>query len=445
MRDRLNKLISERANTVNEMQVVNEDAAERDFTSEEVEKWDRMKADVVDYDGKIAQLRERIETGGDLFVELEKETARQIEERQDRKPPFTGDPGVPDGGGPAGMWTPPAAQRMQAVETDTYRSSFNEWIYRGPEEMETESARELRAGNNMTLRALGEATGSAGGYLVPPGFRNELIERMKFYGGMIDNGTEIVTATGNDLPYPTVDDTSNKGSILNEGSTISESDVAFGLKTLEAYTYTSGLVQCSVQLLNDSVIDIDSFLPRALGVRLARILNDHYTTGTDVSQPQGIITALAGTTVVNSVVTAASTNAVAYNDLTAGIDAVDYAYQGPGCKWMMHQNTVMQVRNIKDSNQRPLWEFSMQAGTPPTLFGYPVVVNNSMDKVGASKNIIVFGNIEEAYVKRTVQGVQLVRLVERYMDLLTVGFFCFLRTDGMVQNTAAVSLIQNHS
>ncbi len=81
---------------------------------------------------------------------------------------------------------------------------------------------ELMGGQSLTNRAiLGEGSDVSGGTastLVPQGFEYELEIKLKAIGGMRRVCRILKTATGQVLPYPTLDDTSNIGEWLSEGS-----------------------------------------------------------------------------------------------------------------------------------------------------------------------------------------------------------------------------------
>jgi HK97 family phage major capsid protein len=53
------------------------------------------------------------------------------------------------------------------------------------------------------LRAQGEGTGSAGGYLVPSGFRQKLVDRLKAFGGIATVAEEFTTESGQPIQWPT--------------------------------------------------------------------------------------------------------------------------------------------------------------------------------------------------------------------------------------------------
>lgn len=291
---------------------------------------------------------------------------------------------------------------------------------------------EMRAAGDTEQRALGVGTGSAGGYLVPQGFRSTLIETMKSYGGIRQLAAHVDSDNGADLPWPTVDDTANEGAILAENTQVTEQDVVLGTATLEAYMYTSKMVRVSLQLIQDSGFDAESWLAGALATRIGRVQNRHFTTGTGTAQPLGIVT---GATVG---VTAASATAITYDELVDLESSVDPAYRtGPGVGWMMSSGTLSALRKMKDADDRPLLQPDVQAGAPRNLLGYPTFVNNHMPDVAVDAKTVLFGNFRAGFVIRDVNDVSLLRLAERYADYLQVGFLAFLRSDGLVQDPAA--------
>jgi hypothetical protein len=76
---------------------------------------------------------------------------------------------------------------------------------------------------------------------------------------------ELVTATGNNLPWPTLDDTANTGEVVDEGGTFSGgADLVFGEASLGAYSYMAGgtggaPLRVSRELVQDSAFDISAW------------------------------------------------------------------------------------------------------------------------------------------------------------------------------------------
>ena len=83
---------------------------------------------------------------------------------------------------------------------------------------------------------------------------------------------------------PTTNDTANVGAIVGEGATTSAQDATFAQLVLDGWKYSSKAILVSVELLQDSAINLPAFIGNALGTRIGRISNTHFTTGTGTGQ-----------------------------------------------------------------------------------------------------------------------------------------------------------------
>ncbi len=403
------KLREDRANIYEQMKALLDkaEAEGRDLSGEETASYDRMETELDSLGNRI---------------EREEKLAARAPEFDRSASPATVQPVVTD------------------EPRDEYAAAFAAYIRNEPLSYEQQKA--LQAGFDTSIRnAAGVGTGAAGGYTVPPEFRDKFVETQKWYGPMLQEAEVISTDTGANLQWPTNDDTANVGAILAENVQVTEQDFTIGTASIDAYMYTSKLVRASLQFLQDNAINADSWLAERLGVRVGRILNQHFTTGTGTAQPDGIVTsASVGVTGTGSL---ASTGGVGYDNLVDLIESLDPAYGGnAGLKFMGHQSVRKALRKLKDSQNRPLWEPSLQVGTPDSILGYPFVLNNDMATVAQNSKSLLFGNIRQAYVIRVVKGLTVLRLTERYADYLQVGFLGFERADGTMQDANAVRVFQ---
>jgi HK97 family phage major capsid protein len=323
-----------------------------------------------------------------------------------------------------------------------YAQAFGNMLRRGVSDIAPEDR--ALVSDKFESRAAGTGT-TAGGYLIPAQFRQKLIETLKWYGPVRDVAEVITTDNGADLPWPTVDDTANVGAILAENTQVTEQDVTFGQAILSAYMYTSKLVRVSLQLLQDSAFDVEDWLTGALGRRIGRIQNTHFTTGTGTGQPEGIqtnstigVTGGAGTGLT-----------ISYNDLVSLVHSIDPAYRARGNgAFMLNDATIAAVRRLRDDSGgaglgRPLWEPSVQVGQPDSLMSYPVIANNDMPVMAINAKSILFGDFRAGYVVRDVTDVRTLRLEERYADFLQVGFLLFQRSGGRPQDLNAYKAYKN--
>ena len=284
----------------------------------------------------------------------------------------------------------------------------------------------LRLRSDIETRAQSVATNSAGGFLVPTGFIPELEKNLAYYANLREVSRVIRTSEGNPIQVPTVDDTTQTGERVAENVAYTAQDVTFGQKTLNAYKYTSKLVNASIELVQDSAIDVQGMLGGLLGERIGRIQQTEFTTGTGSSQPEGCVTSAAAGA------TAASATAIAVDDLLNLVHSLDRAFRD-NARFMMHDSILLAIRKLKDSQGRPVFTESYIQGEPDRLLGYPVTINNAMvSTLAATNRSVLFGDFQKGFFIRDALDLQVVRLDERYAELGQVAFVALMRSDSKV-------------
>lgn len=375
---------------------------ERDLTSEEQEKFDKIHVDIDSMKADIDRL-ERQE-------DIEKELAESKHLRDERNIPGREDTALPEN-------APDEAEERQKAHDKAFRN----FLLGGVRNLSQEDRQFVQG----ETRAQSVGTTTAGGFLVPTGFRAELEKALLQFGGMRQSrATVLRTATGNDLPMPTSNDTGNSGALLAENTTDAEQDVTFGSTTLNAYKYTSKIVKVSIELMQDSAFSMDAFLAAALGERLGRIHNTHFTTGTGSGQPNGVVTAAT----LGKTGTTGQTTSIIYDDLVDLEHSVDPAYRGQA-EWMLNDSSVKIIKKLVDGNGLPLWSSGIAVREPDTILGYPWIVNQDMAAMAANAKSVLFGDFSK-YMIRDVMDITMIRLAERYADAGQVGFIAFSRNDG---------------
>jgi HK97 family phage major capsid protein len=302
------------------------------------------------------------------------------------------------------------------------------------------STNSLRAGEDLRAwqnRAQTTTTGAAGGFTVAPEFQGELETALLAFGGARQAARVIRTTTGADLPWPTLNDTASEGRILGENVAANNSDLVFGSVTFGAYKYTSDLIIVSEELLQDSAVDLGAEIGGALGTRIGRVTNRHFTVGTGVAQPQGIVTAAA------LGVAGSLPAGVTYDDLVNLEHSVNSAYR-KGAKFVFSDATLREIKKLKDSEGRPLWVPGLTAGAPDMILGYAYVVNDDMAEMAADAKSILFGDVSK-FIIRDAKDVVLRRLDERFAEMHAVGFVAFSRHDSRLidAGTGPVKYLKN--
>ena len=280
-------------------------------------------------------------------------------------------------------------------------------------------------------------TDSLGGFLVPQDFSNELDMATLFTGEVERLAKKLNTAGGALLDYPTINDTATDAGLTAEAAAVTVQDMTFANAQLSAYNYASQ-VRVSMQLLQDNAFDLNAFLAEAMGERIARATNAAFTTGTGSSQPQGIIT---GASLGN---TAASATAIAADDILDLIHSIDPSYRNKPTFGLMANDSVISVirsLGLGSANDFPIFIPSMEAGQPDKLFGFNLYYNNDMESaITTGKKTLLAADFSK-FVVSSAGGVQMVRLNERYMDELEVGFVSYARKDAKVLDSRAVKYL----
>ena len=327
------------------------------------------------------------------------------------------------------------AEVREAAPKATRKGAFEKYLRNGMSSLNANERSMMAELRGTSTQVAG--TDSLGGFLVPQDFSNELDMATLFTGEVERLAKKLNTAGGALLDYPTINDTATDAGLISEAASVTVQDMTFANAQLSAYNYASQ-VRVSMQLLQDNAFDLNAFLAEAMGERIARATNGAFTTGTGSSQPQGIIT---GATLGN---TAASATAIAADDILDLIHSIDPSYRNkPTFGLMAHDNVIAAIRalGLGSANDFPIFIPSMEAGQPDKLFGYNIYYNNDMESSIATGNKTLLAADFSKFVVRSAGGVQMVRLNERYMDELEVGFVSYARKDSKVLDTRAVKYL----
>ncbi|QRM36954.1 phage major capsid protein [Rhizobium rhizogenes] len=319
-----------------------------------------------------------------------------------------------------------ASARAGKDQNSAGAAVYSKWLRGGDKALTAEDWQVVH--NTMST-----TTPSEGGYTVATEVATSVLEALKAYGGMRAVADVIQTASGNPMAFPTSDGTSEEGEIVPENTTATDADVSFGTIGLPVYKYSSKVVTVPWELLQDSSVDIEAFVRGRLVMRLGRVTNRHFTIGSGVAQPNGVmIAAPIGVAAANG---SSQVTSVTYDSLVDLQHSVDPAYrEGGNCRFMMNDDSVRIVRKIKDGQQRPIfvpgYETGNPGGQPDRLLGDPIQVNQSVAIMAASAKSIAYGDFSR-YKIRDVMAIQMFRFTDSaYTKKGQVGFLAWMRSGG---------------
>lgn len=346
-----------------------------------------------------------------------------------------------------------AEEKMRELDADTFFENAAQSVKKPEDGIDAMAAvgLYLRNGANVTpeqavaiRNAMSTTTTTEGGYTVPAEIQAMVVDALKAFGGMRSVSNVITTSGGNSLSWPTSDGTAEVGEIVAENAAASGADITFGTVAVNPYKYSSKKIALPWELIQDSAIDVVSFVTNRLATRLARITNTHYTTGDGSSKPYGVMARAA----TGKTGTTGQTLTVIYDDLIDLIHSVNSAYRANGARFMLADSSVAIIRKLKDTTGRPIWNpgdaEGIAGGTPATICGYGYTVNDDVAAMGVSAKSIAFGDFSQ-FVIRDVSGSTAIRRFDDSAFALNgqVGFCGWMRTGSNLLNTAAVKVYIN--
>jgi HK97 family phage major capsid protein len=342
------------------------------------------------------------------------------------------------GGGEVVNLSPEQRRDAQNAGANSPTAMFNTWLRGGDSALNAEQWQIIR--NTMST-----TTNTEGGFTVQTDVAKSVLDKMVAYGEMRATSTVLRTSQGNPLSYPTSDGTGEEGELLDQNTSAADQDISFGSMPLPVYKYGSKVVVVPIELLQDSVVDIEAFVKGRLATRLARITNKHAAIGTGSGQPNGLVTAatvgVAGAT--------GSVTSVTYDQLVDLQHSIDPAYRiANGGSFMVHDKTIAFLRKIKDTSNRPLFTPWYDDSTPGNwsgvLLGSKVYVNQYVPQMAANAKSILFGDLS-AYVVRDVMDLTMYRFTDSpYTKKGQVGFMAHMRMGGNLMDVGgAVKVFQN--
>ncbi len=303
-------------------------------------------------------------------------------------------------------------------------------------------------------------TTTGGGYLVPTVTAAILVKIQKAFGGISSRAFHLNTNNGAPVNFPSIDDTGSTSVIaaINAAPGSAGADLAFTQVSLGAYKYAAtGTGQAGLkvprELVQDAMFDITALVTEMLGIRLARKMAADYAQGTGTTMPVGLFDYTAPITALSGGLVQATANA----QLQTFIHTLDPAYVTENCCWIMNWSTHGTISGFVDSTNRPLMVSYSDSGLSEPmsfrLLGYPVVIDQgcpafsltaSANPASVNTAFAAFGDIEQAFVIRDVQGIGIA--VDPYGGLGTndLLYYGYARTDSVARNRSAFILLAGY-
>jgi HK97 family phage major capsid protein len=319
--------------------------------------------------------------------------------------------------------------------------AFSKYLRAGKDQLSAEDKRLIREARDMTEAGLATGIATGPGILVPVGFERAVVSAMRDFSPLLQIANVVPVDNGRPHPYPADLDEALSGELLPEGLQATTADINQPSQIiLNSYKFSSKIVRVSRELLTDEEVTFPSYLARILGIRLARIMSQMFTTGTGTAQPLGFMN---GTSIVNAGAAAgasasdgsSSSASIGVADASLLMSAVNVSYWR-NAKFCVHETTLQAMMSQLDKNGRWLWPgLHNSPDGVSRILNHEIITNPAMDTLQATassppitRKPMVFADFSKYTIRRC--PMVLWKLEERWAEFFQVGFLAMIRADG---------------
>lgn len=199
-------------------------------------------------------------------------------------------------------------------------------------------------------------------------------------------------------------------------------------------------------MLDDAFFDVEQFITGDLTIEFAEQEEAAFTNGDGIKKPKGLLAYGSDEQAdkdrdwgkLQHLLLKKPTEVTA-DEIMKLIYTMRKVYRS-GAKFMMNNNTLFQVRTLKDAQGNYLWQPGLQLGQPSSLLGYGIAENEQFSDVVAESTPIAFGNFKRCYTILDRMGVRMLR--DPYTNKPFVHFYTTKRVGSMMVDSNAVKVLK---
>lgn len=364
-------LIEELGKAVNDFRI------EAGVASEAVKKFGQQLGEHTEkankYHERLDQLEAKLNSANiaDELAKVQKKTAEALEEFEAKlnRVNFGGKSGQP--------------------EKTVHQKGFNRAIRAGI------LAKDLLGGRSDfhpdEVKALIVGNDTAGGYLAPLEFVNQLIDVNLVEMSPIRPLCGRRQTSRQGIELPTLEG-HTEAAWVGETQTRSEQrNPAFGKREIRANEQLAKVL-VSQQDLEDSIFDVEGMLRQEFAMQFGVSENIAFLTGDGANKPYGILSHSGLENITTG--TAGELTDTALLDVQTELKS----YYMSNARYVFGRTTLRAIRNMKDGNGQYLWQPSYQAGVPMLVAGFPYTVAVDMPTIATGNKPVLFGDFRQGYM-----------------------------------------------
>lgn len=206
----------------------------------------------------------------------------------------------------------------------------------------------------------------------------------------------------------------------------------------------------SQAMLDDAMFDLEGWLAGEIAREFARAEGQAFVNGNGTNRPRGFLAAPVATTAdgvrafgtLQYIATGVAGGFPAATPQDRILDLVHTlrpAYR-QNAVFVSNSATFARIRKMKDGQGAFIWQSSMAAGQPDTLFGYPVVEAEDMPDVATDSFSLAFGDFNQGYIIAERAETRILR--DPFTNKPFVNFYATKRVSGSVLNSEAIKLMK---
>ncbi len=286
----------------------------------------------------------------------------------------------------------------------------------------------VKTGDDAPYKAAMQGqTDSEGGYAVPDGFYNTIVEKRNLSSWVRQAPTTVIQTDLDRVLIPAEGTAATKFVVTAEEAAYDENEPTLAQVAVTVHKLTK-VIKVSEELMADNKANLSGFLASAFGRGLAQAENYYFTVGSGSGEPQGVVTGATASTAFAGATAITATEIVATPGLIGG------AYNVPSeCGFLMKNSMKWYLRGLAVTNQFAFVP-TPQGGE---FVGYPAYISDDMAAMTTGLKSILFGNLNYYCVVERA-GLTVSRNPYLYEATGQIGIFAKIRLGGAVLQSEAI-------
>lgn len=296
-------------------------------------------------------------------------------------------------------------------------------------------------------KALQAGSDPDGAYLLPHATMGRTISKIYEQSIMRQLAT-VQTISTNDIEGLLDNDEADAGWVSELGTRSDTDTPQVGKWRIEAHEMYA-MPKASQKILDDAATDVEGWLAGKIADKFARVEGTAFWQGSGVGQPKGLASYTTAATADDTrawgqfehVVTGA--NGAFHTDKLDPIETLMGKFKDQylvNASFVMRRSVRTAMRKLKATDDKYLWEPSVQVGVPDRYRGYPVRIDEYMPTLATGSLSLAFGDFKQAYLIVDRMGIRTLR--DPFTAKPYVVFYTTKRCGGGAQNTEAVKFLK---